>query len=128
MQISEATNVFGALAQETRLSVLRLLVEAGSDGLSAGAISSALNMAHNSMSFHLSQLKTADLIRAQKKGRSIIYQANFEQISSLIQFLLDDCCGSSADDCGLPCSPTSAFSDQTNQDKPRLKFTWSHSQ
>ena len=128
MKSVQAAKAFAALAQESRLNVLRLLVEAGPDGLPAGAISKAMGMAHNSMSFHLAQLKEAELISATKQGRSMIYQANFNRINGLVRFLLEDCCASASGDCEKSCDLPGLPMDQNIHDKPRLKFTWSQTQ
>lgn len=92
MEINNATMIFDALSQETRLKAFRLLVEAGSDGLAAGAISEALGTPHNTLSFHLSHLTNAGIIRSQKQGRSIIYFAHFDVMQDLIGFMVKDCC------------------------------------
>ncbi|EAQ99505.1 ArsR/SmtB family transcription factor [Congregibacter litoralis] len=84
--------MFSALAQETRLRAFRLLVQAGPDGMAAGELSDALGTPHNTMSFHLNHLSTAGIISSQKKGRSIIYSANFNVTRDLIAFMVEDCC------------------------------------
>lgn len=92
MDIQAAIGVFSALSQETRLKAFRLLVQAGPDGLPAGAISEALSTPHNTMSFHLSHLSNAGIIASRKQGRSVIYSANFEVTRDLIAFMVKDCC------------------------------------
>jgi ArsR family transcriptional regulator len=92
MDIKKTTIVFDALAQETRLRAFRLLVEAGSEGLPAGAISQELGTPHNTLSFHLTHLSHAGIVSSRRKGRSIIYMANFEMMRDLISFLVKDCC------------------------------------
>lgn len=92
MDIDKTTIVFDALAQETRLRAFRLLVEAGSEGLPAGAISQELGTPHNTLSFHLTHLSHAGIVSSRRKGRSIIYMANFEMMRDLISFLVKDCC------------------------------------
>ncbi|WP_082733721.1 ArsR/SmtB family transcription factor [Polycladidibacter hongkongensis] len=92
MDINSALTIFSAFAQETRLVVFRKLVKAGPQGMPAGEISSALAIPHNTLSFHLGHLKRAGIIKATKRGRSIIYSADFEQVNALILFLLQDCC------------------------------------
>jgi DNA-binding transcriptional ArsR family regulator len=101
---------FDALSQETRLEVFRLLVKKGPAGAPAGALSEALGVPHNSLSFHLNHMSHAGLVRSQREGRSIIYSANFEFMSGLLRFMLEDCCGGSvgalADECaGGSCGP-----------------------
>ncbi len=97
MDIKTATPTFAALAHETRLSVFKLLVEAGPNGLSAGEISENLGVVQNTMSSHLSILSQSDLISKERSGRSLIYRANYETMSTLITFLLQDCCKGSKD-------------------------------
>jgi len=92
MDIEETTIVFDALSQETRLRAFRLLVEAGVDGLPAGAISEELGTPHNTLSFHLNHLSNAGIVRSRRKGRSVVYTADFEMIRDVIGFLVKDCC------------------------------------
>jgi DNA-binding transcriptional ArsR family regulator len=92
MDIRQATMAFAALSQETRLRVLRLLVQYGPQGAPAGTLSDALEIPHNTLSFHLSQLSHARLVVSRRQGRSIIYSANFDSIMGLIRFLVEDCC------------------------------------
>ncbi len=92
MDIRKRTIVFDALSQETRLRAFRLLVEAGSDGLPAGAISEELGTPQNTLSFHLTHLSNAGIVNSRREGRSIIYVANFEMMRDLISFLVKDCC------------------------------------
>jgi DNA-binding transcriptional ArsR family regulator len=92
MDIEKAVIAFGALSQETRLKVFRLLVKYGSAGTPAGTLSEALGIPHNTLSFHLSHMSSAGLVLSRREGRSIIYSANFELITSLIRFMVEDCC------------------------------------
>ena len=92
MEIEQATTAFGALSQETRLRVLRLLVRYGEGGAPAGTLSEALGIPHNTLSFHLSHMSNAGLVLSRREGRSIIYRANFELITGLIRFIVEDCC------------------------------------
>ena len=93
MNDKRALDAFSALAQETRLRIVRLLVQAGPAGMSAGAIGDAMDGASSSrMSFHLSQLEHAGLVQSRREGRSIIYSASYPALSDLIQFLMRDCC------------------------------------
>ncbi|MEM6494029.1 MAG: metalloregulator ArsR/SmtB family transcription factor [Pseudomonadota bacterium] len=84
------------MAQIHRLSVFRELVQAGSGGLAAGAIAQGLDIPRSSLSFHLSALKQAGLIRERREGRSIIYTADFAAMRGLIAFLLHNCCAGDA--------------------------------
>lgn len=92
MDIQEAIVMFDTLSQETRLKAFRLLVQAGSDGLPAGMLSEVLGTPHNTMSFHLNHLSNTGIISSRKKGRSIIYMANFDGMRDLIRFMVKDCC------------------------------------
>jgi ArsR family transcriptional regulator, arsenate/arsenite/antimonite-responsive transcriptional repressor len=92
MDINKALAAFNALSQGTRLRVFRLLVEYGEPGAPAGALSEALHIPHNTLSFHLSHMSHAGLIVSRRDGRSIIYSANFEFFSGLIRYMVEDCC------------------------------------
>jgi DNA-binding transcriptional ArsR family regulator len=96
----QALNAFASLSQETRLRIVRLLVMAGPDGLPAGAIGKAMDDASSSrMSFHLSHLEHAGLVKSRREGRSIIYSAAFAALSGLVEFLMRDCCQGHPDVC-----------------------------
>lgn len=92
MDIQEALVAFDALSQETRLRVFRMLVEYGPDGSPAGAISDALDIPHNTLSFHLNHMSNSGLVFSRREGRSIIYSANFEFFTGLIRYMVEDCC------------------------------------
>ena len=92
MDKQDAVVAFGALSQETRLRVFRLLVEYGQDGTAAGTLSETLGIPHNTLSFHLSQMSHAGLVLSQREGRFIIYRANFEFFTDLIRYMVKDCC------------------------------------
>ena len=99
MKTKIALPQLSALAQENRLAVFRLLVKAGHDGLPAGDIATALNVPPNTLSAQLNILSQAELVTGQRQGRSIIYSANFDAISGLIVFLMEDCCEGRTDVC-----------------------------
>jgi len=82
-----------ALAQESRLAVFRLLVQAGPEGLAASKIAEILDIAPSSLSFHLKELTHANMISPKKAGRSLIYSTNFETMNALLGFLTENCCG-----------------------------------
>ena len=92
MEIQSVLNAFGALSQESRLKVFRLLVQRGKPGLAAGTIAAQLNITPATMSHHLEQLSLAGLLSSRREGRSIIYSANYNTIQNLINFLLENCC------------------------------------
>ncbi|MBV9076170.1 MAG: helix-turn-helix transcriptional regulator [Methylobacteriaceae bacterium] len=92
MDERQALLAFAALAQETRLGLVRLLVEAGPDGMAAGAIAAAVGVSASNVSFHLKELESAGLARSRRVGRSIIYSAAFEALAGLVDFLMRDCC------------------------------------
>ena len=99
MDIKDAVATLDSLAHETRLGVFRLLVQAGPAGLSAGEIAERLGALQNTMSSHLHKLGRAGLVDSRREGRNIIYSANFESLSGLIVYLMEDCCGGSAEVC-----------------------------
>ena len=99
MDSTIAVTGLAALAHEGRLAVFRLLVKAGPDGVAAGDIARTLDTAPNTMSAQLLVLSNAGLIHARREGRSIIYAADFEKMSALLQFLTKDCCGGRPEIC-----------------------------
>lgn len=92
----------GALAQETRLDIFRLLVQKGPEGLPAGEIGSRLGQPSPTMSFHLNQLRFAGLVSSRRESRSIIYSANFKAMTDLLAYLTENCCGGRPELCSLP--------------------------
>ena len=87
-----AAGVLGALAQENRLKVFRLLVQQGDDGLAAGEIARRLDVPHNTLSAQLAILNRAGLVQSRREGRSIIYAADYGGVRKLLAYLLQDCC------------------------------------
>lgn len=92
MKEARALETFAALSQETRLRIVRILVKAGVDGVSAGSIADAVGASGSNVSFHLSQLERAGLIQSRRESRSIIYSAVYPALADLIEFLTMDCC------------------------------------
>ena len=90
-----AVSALGALAQEHRLALFRLLVQAGEDGMAAGAIAEALGVPNSSLSFHLAQLHRAGLVRQERQHRSLIYSADYAAMNALVGYLMENCCGGS---------------------------------
>ena len=92
MENTAAIAALGALAQETRLDVFRLLVERGPEGLPAGAIAHTLDIPAATLSFHLKALKEAGMVQRARKGRALVYAADFPRMEALLRFLTDNCC------------------------------------
>jgi len=110
MEKTDAVSALAALAQDSRLDVFRLLVQAGPDGLPAGEIASALRLAPNTLTFHFDRLRAAGLVTVRRDGRQMIYAARFETMNALLGYLTQNCCGGAADTC-LPaqtCNPEAA--------------------
>ncbi|RAK60981.1 transcriptional regulator [Phenylobacterium hankyongense] len=108
MEIKSAVTSLGALAHEGRLSVFRLLVQAGPQGLAAGEVARRVGVLPNTLSASLNLLSQAGLINSRRDGRSIIYTADYDGMRSLLAFLMEDCCG------GAPeiCAPLMALASQ----------------
>jgi len=102
MELLDAVEALSALAQESRLSIYRLLVEAGPEGLSAGRIGEALKLPPATLSFHLSHLTRAGLAQSRQDGRFVFYSADFQNMNVLVGYLTENCCG------GRSCAPTTA--------------------
>lgn len=102
MEIKDATLALAALGQATRLSVFRLLVEAGPQGRMAGDIAEALSLPGATLSFHLKELTAAGLIQGEQRGRFICYRADFGTMNELIAFLTRNCCGGRGEAACLP--------------------------
>jgi DNA-binding transcriptional ArsR family regulator len=92
MEMMQAVGALQALAQDTRLTAFRLLVEAGPGGIAAGEIARALEVAPPTLSFHLSALVHAGLVVSRREGRQVIYAANFDAMNRLVGYLMDNCC------------------------------------
>lgn len=96
MEIKNIVGALGALAQDTRLAIFRLLVETGPQGLAVGLIAEKLGLANATLSFHLKELTNAGLTIATPSGRSIIYSANFTTMNGLVEYLTENCCAGSS--------------------------------
>src|SRR6516162_4137306 len=105
----------GALAQETRIDIFRILVEAGPEGLPAGAVGERLGLPPPTLSFHLNQLRFAGLVTSRRESRSIIYRANFGTMNQVLSYLTEKCCG------GRPelCMPNAFIPAETLQSSAR---------
>ena len=108
MELDDAVKRLSALAQDARLEVFRLLVRAGPEGLAAGEIARQLGSHANTLSAQLLVLSNAHLVRARREGRSIIYSVNFNAISDLLVYLMEDCCGGRSE----VCAPLAAVADR----------------
>ena len=101
MKTKEALDALSALAQETRLAVFRLLVEAGPSGLAAGQISEKLKLPAPTLSFHLAHLARARLVASRQEGRFVYYATDFSRMNALVEYLTENCCA------GASCTPSS---------------------
>lgn len=99
MEIDSAIESLSALAHEGRLATFRMLVQAGPEGLAAGEIARRLHMPPNSLSANLKVLSHAGLLASRRDGRSIIYSARYDQMTQLLGYLMEDCCGGSPEIC-----------------------------
>lgn len=109
MNTAQAADKLAALAQETRLAIFRLLVEAGPQGMNAGAIAAALDIPAATLSFHVAQLARAALGEARQEGRFVFYAAGYAAMDELIAFLTDNCCQGGGGAC-LPKTAAAATS------------------
>ena len=107
MNASDAVTALAALAQEHRLALFRLLVQAGERGMAAGAIADALGVPNSSLSFHLAQLSRAGLVTQERQHRSIVYRADYAGMNALVGYLLENCCARSG------CAPAAAECERT---------------
>jgi DNA-binding transcriptional ArsR family regulator len=92
MKAPDAVTALSALAQEHRLALFRLLVQAGPEGMPAGALAERLGVPNSSLSFHLAGLSRAGLVSQQRQSRSIIYRADFARMNQLLAYLMENCC------------------------------------
>ncbi|HET9355734.1 MAG TPA: metalloregulator ArsR/SmtB family transcription factor [Sphingomicrobium sp.] len=99
MTTTDAVSALAALAQEHRLAAFRRLVQAGPEGMSAGAIAEALGLPNSSLSFHLAQLREAGLVAQRRAGRSLVYSADYPAMDALVAYLMENCCA------GGECAP-----------------------
>ena len=99
MEKSDAVAALAALAQDNRLDVFRLLVQAGPEGMPAGQIADRLDLAPNTLTFHFDRLRSAGLVTVRREGRSMIYAARYEAMNALLGFLTDNCCQGAPEKC-----------------------------
>ena len=101
MEKQAVVTALSALAQDTRLDIFRVLVEAGAGGLAAGRIADRLGLPSATLSFHLSQLKHAGLVASRRDGRSLIYSVRFDAMGELVGYLTENCCGQGPEACDI---------------------------
>jgi ArsR family transcriptional regulator len=114
METTQAVAALAALAQEHRLAVFRLLVQAGPGGRPAGQVAEALDLAPNTLTFHFDRLRMAGLVTVRRDGRSMIYAARFEAMNDLLAYLTENCCGGVAE-----CAPACARKPSQRKAKAR---------
>jgi ArsR family transcriptional regulator, arsenate/arsenite/antimonite-responsive transcriptional repressor len=106
MEKADAVAALSALAQDHRLEVYRLLVQAGPEGMAAGEIAGAVGIAANTLTFHLDRLRHAGLVSVARQGRSLIYAARYEIMNNLLGYLTQNCCGGQPEVCEpTACAP-----------------------
>src|SRR6185437_11926163 len=115
MELTTAIKRLSAIAQDARLEVFRLLVKAGPPGMAAGEIARKLDVPANTLSAQLLVLSNAELVRARREGRSIIYAINYQAMRDLLVFLTEDCCGGRAEIASRPscCETKTGVNDET---------------
>ncbi len=106
MDEPQALNALSAMANDTRLQIVRLLVPLGTEGLAAGKIACKIGISASGLSFHLSALEQAGLVTSTKSARQVIYQADHARLGAVIGYLLNDCCGAHPEICD--CTQVSA--------------------
>src|SRR5438270_12645950 len=117
MDDKHAIAALGALAQETRLALFRLLVTCGPEGLPAGVIAERLGVQPSSLSFHLAQLTHAGLITQRRLSRQLIYSADYGAMGELLTYLTENCCGKGTA-CAPACNPADAFNQGATDETP----------
>jgi ArsR family transcriptional regulator, arsenate/arsenite/antimonite-responsive transcriptional repressor len=111
MKGSDAVIALGALGQESRLDIFRLLVQAGADGIPAGQIGERLGLPSATLSFHLNQLKQAGLVTFRREGRWLIYMAEYDAMNALLGYLTENCCQGDPAGCGVAVCDSSTLTD-----------------
>ena len=115
MESKTVVKTLAALAQESRLAIFRALVQTGPSGLAVGAIAAAVNVAPETLSFHLKELVHAGLIESRQQGRFIFYSANYAAIGAVIAFMTENCCAQD----GVDCTPTTCAPAASTSDPPK---------
>jgi ArsR family transcriptional regulator, arsenate/arsenite/antimonite-responsive transcriptional repressor len=118
METTDTVAALAALAQEHRLAIFRLLVQAGPEGLPAGQVAERLSLAPNTLTFHFDRLRLAGLVTVRREGRSMIYAAQFETMNALLGFLTENCCQGSPEECAPQiCQPSKSKSAKSTRGK-----------
>jgi DNA-binding transcriptional ArsR family regulator len=117
MEKKEVLAALGALAQETRLDIYRLLVQAGPDGMAAGHIGEQLGLPSATLAFHLKELKIAGLATCTRNGRSLIYAAEYPTMNALLFYLTENCCGHPSSQCLPICQPEAGTKPERRREK-----------
>jgi ArsR family transcriptional regulator, arsenate/arsenite/antimonite-responsive transcriptional repressor len=115
MKKRDVVAALAALAQDSRLDVYRLLVQAGQEGLPAGSVAGTLKLAPNTLSFHFDRLREAGLVTARREGRSMIYAARFETMNALVGYLTENCCQGRPGECAPVASKTRAVASRRRE-------------
>src|SRR5689334_19980382 len=106
MKKPAAVTALAALAQENRLDIYRLLVQAGPEGMTAGSVASTLKIAPNTLTFHFDRLREAGLVTVRREGRQMIYAAQYDVMNALLGYLTENCCQGSVEECApATCRP-----------------------
>src|SRR5271168_5413348 len=119
MEKKHAVVALAALAQDSRLDVFRLLVQAGSGGLPAGQIGERLGLPPATLSFHLNQLRHAGLVAFRRDGRSLIYAAEYPAMNALLGYLTENCCQVEQASCGPGLCDTTALVNAQRRNPPQ---------
>lgn len=122
MQTKQVIAALAALAQESRLAVFRLLVQAGPEGVPASRIGEQVGISPSALSFHLKELAHADLVTSRQDGRFVIYSANYNAMNTVLRFLTDNCCGgNSCTPPGMKCSDKGKSPSTKSKSKESVK-------
>jgi ArsR family transcriptional regulator, arsenate/arsenite/antimonite-responsive transcriptional repressor len=121
MDTLEAVASLGALAQESRLALFRLLVKRGPEGFTPTQLAEKLKLPGPTLSFHLKELQRAELIQARRDGRFLYYSPQFSRMNALIAFLTDNCCALADKDCGPACGPAYESSKESAPKRARRR-------
>jgi len=121
METTTAVSALAALAQDNRLEIFRLLVQAGPDGMAAGQVAERLGLAPNTLTFHFDRLRIAGLVTVRRDGRSMIYAARFETMNELLSFLTENCCRGASVTCApaAVCQPKGVIDETVSRARRR---------